>query len=283
MLAFGRHRRPALLLIVALAVAAPFGAQAQGKLEASYIVTLAGIPIGRGDWSIDIRDGRYTASATGTTTGLMRVFTSGHGVSSSSGTLAGGQLPTSAYASSIVSNKKADNIHLVINDGMVKESKIDPPQDSDAERIPVTEADQQGIMDPMSATLLRTPGAGEPLSPEACQHKLPIFDGRIRYDLQFEFKRMEQVKADKGYAGPAVVCAVYFTPVAGYIPTRAAIRYITKTRDIEVWLAPIAGTRVLVPFRGQGPTPIGPIVFAADKFVSTALPTRASVNGAKVQ
>jgi hypothetical protein len=282
-LAFGRHRSPALLLIVALSAAVPVGAQAQGKLEASYIVTLAGIPIGKGDWSIDIGESRYTASATGTTTGLMHVFTGGHGASSATGTLAGGQVLTSTYASSIVSGKKTDSIHLVTSNGVVKESKIDPPQDSDTERVPVTEENQQGIIDPMSATLLRTRGTGEPLSPEACQRTLPIFDGRIRYDLQFAFKRMEQVKAGKGYAGPAVVCAVYFTPIAGHIPSRAAIRYITKSRDIEVWLAPIAGTRVLVPFRAQGPTPIGPIVFAADRFVSTALPTRASINGAKVQ
>ncbi len=74
---------------------------------------------------------------------------------------------------------------------------------------------------------------------------------------------MDQVKADKGYAGPVVVCAVYFSPIAGYIPSRAAIRYIAKQRDIEVWLAPIAGTRVLVPFRAQGPTPIGQVVLAS--------------------
>ena len=94
---------------------------------------------------------------------------------------------------------------------------------------------------------------------------------------------MDKVKADKGYAGPVVVCAVYFSPIAGYIPSRAAIKYLAKLRDMEVWLAPIAGTRVLVPFRAQGPTPIGRVVLEATEFVSTALPTRASANGAKVR
>ena len=90
-----------------------------------------------------------------------------------------------------------------------------------------------------------------------------MFDGRMRYDLQFAYKRMDKVKADKGYDGPAVVCAVYFAPVAGYIPSRAAIKYLTKQRDMEVWLAPIAGTRVLVPFRVSIPTPIGTGVMQA--------------------
>ena len=51
-----------------------------------------------------------------------------------------------------------------------------------------------------------------------------MFDGRLRYDLKLDFKRMETVKAEKGYHGPAVVCAVYFTPVAGYIPDRPVIK-----------------------------------------------------------
>ena len=40
--------------------------------------------------------------------------------------------------------------------------------------------------------------------------RLPVFDGRRRYDLKLTFKRMDQVKADKGYAGPVAVCAVSF-------------------------------------------------------------------------
>ncbi len=160
-------------------------------------------------------------------------------------------------------------------------SSANPPPDHDRERVPVGEADLQNVFDPMSASLLATPGNGNPLSAEACERKLPIFDGRLRYDLQFAFKRMDTVKAEKGYSGPVVVCAVYFTPIGGYIPSRATIRYIAKQRDMEIWLAPIAGTRVLVPFRVQGPTPIGEAVMEATQFVSTAAPVQASANGHK--
>ena len=59
---------------------------------------------------------------------------------------------------------------------------------------------------------------------------------------------METVKAEKGYHGPAVVCAIYFSPIAGYVPDRPAIKYLAAQRNMEIWLAPIAGTRVLVPF-----------------------------------
>jgi hypothetical protein len=140
------------------------------------------------------------------------------------------------------------------------------------DRIPVTDADRRGVFDPMTSMLNRVAGSGDPVGPQACVRKVPVFDGRVRYDLRSEYKRMETVKADHGYAGPVAVCAVYFTPVAGYVPNRPAIKYLITLRDAEVWLAPIAGTRVLVPFRFSMPTPIGTGLLQATDFVSVALP-----------
>ena len=54
---------------------------AQGKLDARYVVTLSGLPIGRGTWVIDIGEDYFTAAASGATAGLLRVFASGEGQS----------------------------------------------------------------------------------------------------------------------------------------------------------------------------------------------------------
>jgi uncharacterized protein DUF3108 len=270
-----------LLALTVVGTVAP--ASAQGRLEAKYSASIAGIPIGSGTWAIDIADTQYTAAASGSTSGLLRAFTGGQGDSTARGILNGGRSLSSNYAVTISSRKKSDVIRFAIANGNVKDLQVDPPQDDDPERVPLTEAHQHGVFDPMTASLVRMPGSGELLSPEACQRTMAIFDGRLRYDMQFAFKRMDKVKATKGYAGPVVVCSAYFTPVAGYIPSRAAIKYLAKQRDMEVWLAPIAGTRVLVPFRAQGPTPIGHAVLEAYEFVSAPAPTRASANGVKVQ
>ena len=53
---------------------------AQGKLDARYVVTLSGLPIGRGTWVIDIGEDYFTAAASGATAGLLRVFASGEGL-----------------------------------------------------------------------------------------------------------------------------------------------------------------------------------------------------------
>ena len=141
----------------------------------------------------------------------------------------------------------------------------------------MTDGDRHNVLDPMTSTLDPVNGTGDPLSPQACGRKVSVFDGRMRFDLRSEFKRMEVVKAEKGYQGPVVVCAIYFTPISGYVPNRYAIKYLAQLRDAEVWLAPITGTRVLVPFRFSLPTPVGTGVVQATHFITAAKP-RAAAN-----
>jgi hypothetical protein len=105
---------------------------------------------------------------------------------------------------------------------------------------------------------------------------MAIFDGRMRYDLRLAFKRLERVRSAKGYQGTVVACAVYFSPVAGHIPDRPVIKYLVDMRDAEVWLAPIAGTRLMVPYRVSIPTPLGTGVLEASEFVSMPYPSAAS-------
>jgi hypothetical protein len=262
---------------VLAAMLVPAAAAAQGKLEARYEVTLAGLEIGTGSWMVDISDTHYLAAASGSTTGLLRIFTGGQGTSAARGTLNGSGVPlTSIYAATITTRDKSDEVRLTINHGDVKDTRLDPPRDKDPERVPITSAHEHGIIDPMTASLLRAPPSGDMIVPETCQRTLAIFDGRLRYDLKLAYKRVEQVKTAKGYSGPALVCSVYFTPIAGFIPSRSAIKYIAKLKDMEVWFAPISGTRVLVPIRAEGPSPIGPVVLKATQFVSNPSPTRAS-------
>jgi hypothetical protein len=260
-----------LAALAALALALwPGVGGAQGRLDARYIATLSGIPIGQGTWTVDISDDHYNATANGKTTGLLSVFASGQGAGAARGTVSGGQPIATSYAATIVTERKRDEVKMLLGSGNVREFAVEPPVPSDPERIPLTEAHRRGVTDPMTASLQRVSGNGDPLSANSCPRQLSIFDGRLRYDLRLAFKRIDFVKADRGYEGPAVVCSVSFTPIAGFIPDRVAIRYLAAQRDIEAWLVPVAGTRVLVPFRVSIPTPLGPGVLQAIHFISSA-------------
>src|SRR5579863_1078364 len=209
-----------MAILAAVAADAGHCAAAQGRLEAQYTVSIAGIPIGRGNWIIEISDDQYTAAASGTTTGLIKFFTGAHGTGAAHGTVAGGQMVPTSYGETITYDSKVDDVRMALAGGNVTDYAVEPPLPPAPDRIPVTDADRRGVFDPMTSMLNRVTGDGDPVAPEACNRQVAVFDGRVRYDLHSEFKRMETVKAEHGYAGPAVVCAVYFTPIAGYIPNR---------------------------------------------------------------
>jgi hypothetical protein len=264
-------RSSVVLAVLALLAAAP--ASAQGKLDARYEVTLAGIPVGKGSWVVDIADDQYSASASGGTSGLLNAFASGSGTGASQGRIVNGALQPQTY-SATVHSKKAETIRMSLAAGNIKEFSIEPEPPVDPDRILVTDAHRRGVVDPMTGSLLRAPGSGDPVGPEACRAGGAVFDGRMRYELKLDYKRMETVKAEKGYSGPVVVCAVTFTPVAGYIPDRPVVKYLAAQRNIEAWFAPIAGTRILVPFRLLIPTPFGTGMLQATQFVTQASPPR---------
>jgi hypothetical protein len=255
-------------------LAVPHPASAQGKLDAQYEATLSGIPVGRGASTIEIGDDQFSASAGGGTSGLLKAISDGSGTGASQGRVVGGALVPTNYSASTTTSKKSEAIHIVLSNGNVKEFVIEPQPPVDADRVPVTDAHRRGVFDPMTASLVRVPGNADPLGPDACHGSVAVFDGRMRYELKLDFQRMETVKAEHGYRGPVVVCALYFSPVAGYIPDRPVIKYLAAQRNIEIALAPIAGTRVLVPFWLKVPTPLGPAMLEATQFITQPTPPR---------
>lgn len=262
------------LCAAAFVALAPQAAGAQGRLDAQYEATLAGIPVGKGAWTIEIGDDTFSAAAQGGTAGLLKAFSGGTGSGASQGRVVGGALVANAYTATTTTQKKSETIRLVLANGGVKDFSIEPAPPVDPGRVVVTEAHRKGVLDPMTGSMLRVPGNGEVMAPDSCRTGTGIFDGRMRYDLKLDYKRIETVKAERGYHGPALVCAIYFTPVAGYIPDRPVIKYLASERKMEIAFVPIAGTRILVPFRMTIPTPFGPARLEATSFVTTAAPPR---------
>ena len=262
------------LCLGAFLLLGPQAASAQGRLDAQYEATLAGIPVGKGSWTIEIGDDTFSASAQGGTAGILKAFSGGSGSGASQGRVVNGALVATAYTATTSTSKKSETIRMVLLNGNIKDYAIEPEPPVDPDRLPVTEAHKKGVFDPMTGSMLRVGGAGELMTPDSCRTGAGVFDGRMRYDLRLDFKRLENVKAEHGYHGPALVCAIYFVPISGYIPDRPVIKYLAAQRNIEIAFVPVAGTRILVPFRMTIPTPLGPAMLEATTFVTTAAPPR---------
>jgi hypothetical protein len=248
-------------IIAAIALAALTGEVcAQTKFEARYGITFAGIPIGKGEWSMEFRSDSYTMSAGGSASGLITALISGEGTIGARGTMRDGKPSPTQFTSLLKRDDEKNETRMSLDNGQVMEI-VPASEPADKDRVRVTETHRTGVIDPLSALAVAAS-----LDAQACQRTLAIFDGRRRYDLKLSFKRMDKVKADKGYAGAAVVCATALQPIAGHRTNSALAKYLTEGREIEIWFAPVTGTPLLAPFRLSVASMIGNMVVAATQF-----------------
>jgi hypothetical protein len=276
---FALHRTPAgrclrFALWIGLTLSAAStgeAARAQVKLEASYGVTLAGITIGAVSAAVELDHIRYKATVTAGTTGLVHIIANGSGEIVASGSRSRDGATPMAYASTIIIRDRSEKVRVGFKDRIAKDVLIDPEPIPNGALLPLTDAYRKSVVDPLTATLVHESTDHEP-GPETCSNTISIFDGQLRYDLKLTFKRFEDVKTEVGYQGKAVVCSVSFSPVAGYDPNRFMFKYLAAQQDMEVWLAPVIGGDIAVPYRISIHTPMGFGVMQANRFVSTALP-----------
>jgi hypothetical protein len=253
-------------------------AHAQAGFEAAYTIAVARIPIGNAAMTGSIGTDEYVISMSGRTSGLARVVASGEGSMTATGAVSGGKLLPMRYTSKSTADDDTLAVTMTFKDGNVNELEAsEPPPGED--RVVLTTEHRRQVFDPLSALLMPAGDGG--VSESVCRRVLPVFDGRRRYDLSLSFKRIEQVKASQGYAGPAAVCSVAFQPIAGHRRSSPLLTFLTDGREVEMALAPIAGTRLLAPFRITATYMLGNVVMQATRFeaiaaIATPVPTRAS-------
>jgi hypothetical protein len=253
----------AALIAAGAALALSGAAQAQGTLTASYTISVARIPVGKLAWSAEIGEDSYSISGSGEASGIASFLASGKGTLAAHGAVSEGRLSPAEFTSDITEDGGKLRQTMRLEQGNVTEVTVDPPAPAaDPERVPLTAAHQQGVLDPLTAWLVPAAGAGDGLGREACERTLSVFDGQKRYDLKLAFRRMDKARADKGYQGPALVCAVTLQPIAGHRPASSTVTFLAGGRDIELWLAgrrhapagadPRAGRQYAGQHRGAG-------------------------------
>jgi hypothetical protein len=249
-------------------------AHAEGNLDASYTISFARIPVGEITATGVFGQNEYAISARARAGGVLKaLLVDGEASFSTQGTIKDGHPVSTTFTSKIVSNTETSDVTMVLDEGNVKELAAAPPPSSD--RVPVANYNRQGIVDPLTALLFSAAAAGEGLSQEACRRTLPIFDGHQRYDLKLAFKRMDEMKAEKGYAGPVVVCSVRYEPIAGHRANIPLVKYLSEGREMEIALAPIAGTRLLAPFRLSVVSTLANLMIEANRFETIMAPAPA--------
>jgi hypothetical protein len=254
-------------LVLGAVASGPAGAG--GALEARYTVTFTGITLGQGVLVVEVSDEGYSAAGSAMVAGLLQMVTGGKGSAAARGLIAGGRVMPISYSGNSESKQRSQEVRLSGAAGTIKEVVVLPRRTGeDSDRVPLTDEHRKNVVDPMSASIMPVTGDGDLTGPDACKRTLPIFDGEYRYDLVFTFERNDTAKDVKGYTGPLAVCRVEYRPVAGHRANRKQVKELSENRNIFVWLAPIAGTRIVLPLRVSFGSKVGTFVVQATHFMS---------------
>ncbi|MGV3633404.1 MAG: DUF3108 domain-containing protein [Pseudorhodoplanes sp.] len=258
-------------LIAGLATAATVAcpAHAQAQFDARYTLSMSGISIGKLTWRTQLGPSDYATSANGGISGFLSLFVSGEGNVTVKGQMKDGRPRPLSFVSAVVREDEKVNVQIGFDGMRVRDLKVEEPT-PESDRVPIDAAHKVGVIDPLSAFLI--PGSSDdPMARGGCERTLSMFDGRRRYDLALSFKRTDTIKNDSGKPSMVLVCAIKFTPISGHRSSSQLVKFLSEGRDIEVWLVPVTGTRILAPVLLSVASLVGNMVLQANQFETTAL------------
>jgi len=249
------------------AITASLGAASASAdiLNASYRVSLVGLPIGTANLHAQLSPTSYSIAVDAKLTGLARLFANARGASAGNGAIVNGHVSPTTFATVAANANMTRTIRMALAGNTVTGVDISPPFDEKPDRVPLGPHDEQHIVDPVGAVVLPAPATGPILSPASCDRKIPIFDGYTRFDVNLSYVGQRSVKT-KGYDGPVLVCAARYVPISGHRKDRPATKFMAENKDLEVWLVPIERDHLLMPFRVSARTMIGTTVIEASEF-----------------
>jgi hypothetical protein len=240
------------------------GARAD-MLHATYRVSLIGLPIGVASVNATLTPTSYAIDASAKLSGLATLVSRARGASTGQGAIVDNHVVPATFATTASNSSMTRTIRMSLAANAVTGVDISPPFEDRPDRVPLSDKDTRGIVDPVGAFVVPAPPKGPLVGPAACDRTIPVFDGYTRFDVSLSYVGQREVST-KGYKGPVAVCAVRYTPIAGHRRDRPATKFMADNKDLEVWLAPIDGARVLMPYRVSVRTMIGTTVIEASEF-----------------
>lgn len=152
--------------------------------------------------------------------------------------------------------KKVKTLNIAFEGPAV--SKVTPFDPLSPKAIPVIPEQLKNVLDPLSGVMALS--LGNPANP--CKQKLPIYDGKQRFDIVFTPKRR---------AGADHICTVRLIPISGHKPGEGSASVIKG--EIELVMRPVPKANVVIPYSVSVPTIVGTALLTSDR-VDITMPDR---------
>ena len=206
-------RRLALLVLVSAGL---IGTASARTLHLGYEAYAGGLHVMTIEVGVDERSAGYRITTDLRTRGIADFFIGMQIHSESTGDIRNGHLMPVRYRNQGKFGKRQSSLVVTPqpNGGFWVEAT--PPPDKDETRTPIPATSLAGAIDPLAAILRASRIIAESGS---CRQRVPVFDGRRRYDLVFtdQGERTLQPTRYSVFSGPARLCHVRQERIGGFL------------------------------------------------------------------
>jgi hypothetical protein len=236
------------------------------EVSARYRLLFNGLDVGTYDFKSRVNGKSYSVVGKTKITALFGAFKwSGH--FAGSGSIDDGVPHPASFEMSYKSSSKTHSVKLGFDGDRISTVAVEPKKRLGKNAIPLTPKDFRHVFDPIAATLAVSSAAGR----DACDRTIPVFDGKIRFDLKLTLKGHEPVKEKHAaeQTTDLVVCRVKYVPIAGHKPKDFVHPWIDYD-NIEIALRAVPKAGIYVPYRVTVPLTLGSAVMDVERINITA-------------
>jgi hypothetical protein len=227
-------------LLVLMGVVAPASAE---TVNAQYVIYAGGFKALAISASAETGQGTYGLRADLKTMGLVDWFVGFSQTLEARGALEKSATPRVFLSEGVFWRKHRSSRLDYLDDGRI-ETTLLPPNENDDDRPPVPEEMKAGTVDPMTVFIAANRAAAIGGSP--CRTRIPVFDGRRRFDIALEEDGVAAVEASpySTFSGPALRCKFTMERLAGFQVTprfsaqtpRVSVIYLARFGESDLWL-----------------------------------------------
>ncbi len=243
---------PVALAGLSALAAVPAAAQ-EGRYAADYVFSYLGFPVARATFTTQV-DARGNAAIDGevTSAGIARLFDQTEGTTSASAAAGRDRLSPSRFDVAYVSGDKTQRVAMRFS-GNRATVELDPPmRRRRSDWIDVGPAHLQGVVDPLTATLVKAASAEE-----VCAGRvIGVFDGWMRADVTLEPMSIGETA---GVEGTTATCRARFAPIAGYRESNRDVAYMRDRAEITVTFGQLGDSGYFAPVEASIGTRIGTV------------------------
>lgn len=236
------------------------------QVSAIYRLSFNGFDVGTYRFDAHFTGGAYSAIGKTDISAFFGAFKWVGNFSGSGRVENAGVLPA-AFEMSYKSKKKTTSVKIGFSGPAVSSVVLVPNKRPSPEAIALKPENLKNVFDPMAAMI----AVSDADAKNACNRTLPVFDGKVRYDLHLSFKAREPIseRHPSGQPKELIVCRVKYVPIAGHKPKDFTDPWIDYN-NIEIALRAVPKAGIYVPYRVTIPSGVGSAVMTADTINITA-------------